>query len=130
MKHISNFTAALLGIAFVVFGANFFLKFMPVPMPPEGTPAAMFLGAMFTSGFLAFVKVLEIVGGFLIFVPATRNFGLLVLGPIVVNIVAFNFFFFGPTALLQPPVLGVAVLMLIQLLFAYRAVLNFISVRS
>ena len=38
----------------------------------------MFLGAMYMTGYLAFVKVLEILGGILVAIPKTRNLGLLV----------------------------------------------------
>ena len=106
MKYLNRITAALLGLVFVVFGSNFFLKFIPIPMPPEGSPAAMFMGGMFVSGMLVFVKVLEILGGVLLAIPATRNLGLLVLGPIIVNIFAFHFFFFGPASLLDPMMIG------------------------
>lgn len=127
MKHIYNFTAGLLGFVFIVFGLNFFLKFIAIPKPPEGSPAALFMSGMFLGGFLAFVKVLEILGGLLVVFPRTRNLGLLVLGPIIVNIAAFNFFFFGVGALLQPPVLLVLVLGLIQVVAARRAFLHLIT---
>jgi hypothetical protein len=90
----------------------------------------MFMGGMFLGGFLAFVKVLEILGGLFVAIPRTRNLGLLILGPIIVNISAFNFFFFGPTALLQPPVLLVSVLALIQVVAARRAFLHFITSKN
>lgn len=80
----------LLGLSFLIFGLNFFLNFIPVPPLPEGTPAAAFMGAIYTTGFLTFVKVLEIIGAGLVAIPKTRNFGLLVLGPIIVNILAFH----------------------------------------
>lgn len=127
MRFLNRITAALLGLVFVVFGSNFFLKFIPIPQPPEGSPAAMFLGGMFASGLLAFVKVLEIAGGVLVAVPETRNLGLLVLGPIIVNILAFHFFFFGPAALLDPMLIGIAVLSAWQLLAAGRALWNFLK---
>jgi hypothetical protein len=130
MKHVYNFTAALLGFVFIVFGVNFFLKFIAIPQPPEGSPAAMFLGGMSLGGLLAFVKVLEILGGILVAIPRTRNLGLLILGPIIVNIAAFNFFFFGPLALLQPPVLLVSALALIQVVAARRAFLHFITTKN
>jgi hypothetical protein len=130
MKHIYNFTAGLLGFVFIVFGLNFFLKFIAIPKPPEGSPAAMFMGGMFLGGFLAFVKVLEILGGLLVAIPRTRHLGLLILGPIIVNIAAFNFFFFGAPALLQPPVLLVSVLGLIQLVAARRHFLHFITSKN
>ncbi len=106
---ITLIAGGLLGLVFVVFGLNFFLKFLPTPSPPEGTPAAAFMGAMFGTGYLAFIKVLEIIGGILVAIPKTRNFGLLIIGPIVVNILAFNTFM-AKGGLLQPPVILVAVL--------------------
>lgn len=130
MKHIYNFTAGLLGFVFIVFGLNFFLKFIAIPKPPEGSPAALFMSGMFLGGFLAFVKILEILGGLLVVFPRTRNLGLLILGPIIVNIAAFNFFFFGVGALLQPPVLLVSVLGLIQVVAARRAFLHFITSKN
>ena len=33
MKHAYNFTAGILGFIFIVFGLNFFLKFIDVPQP-------------------------------------------------------------------------------------------------
>lgn len=127
MKHIINFTSSFLGLVFVIFGLNFFFKFLAIPQPPHDSPAAMFIGGMFVSGYLAFVKVLEILGGLCLVFPPLRNLGLLILGPIIVNIVAFNMFFFGPSALLQPPVLIVTVLALIQVGVAHRALRNFIT---
>ena len=57
MKHIPNIAGALLGVLFVVFGLNFFLKFIPMPPgPPEGSPPALFMGALFPTGYLAFIK--------------------------------------------------------------------------
>lgn len=108
---LPTIAAGLLGFAFVVFGANHFLKFIPMgDPPPEGSPAALFFGAFYPSGWLTFVKVCEIAGGILVAVPKTRNFGLLVLGPIVINILAFNLFLTKCTGLLQPPVIAVSVI--------------------
>lgn len=127
MKILNRLTAALLGLVFVVFGCNFFLKFIPIPAPPTGSPAAMFLGGLFVSGMLAFVKVLEILGGVLVAIPSTRNLGLLVLGPIIVNILAFHVFFFGPASLLDPMMIGIIVLAAWQILAAGRAFLGFLK---
>ncbi len=110
MKKIELVAGILLGVVFVVFGANFFLKFISMPMPPEGSPPAMFMGAMYLSGYLAFVKILEIIGGILTAIPKTRNLGLLILGPIVINILAFNVFLTKGSGLLQPPVILVTLL--------------------
>ena len=101
----------LLGLAFIAFGLNHFISFLPAPpSPPEGSPPAMFFGALFTTGYLSFIKVIEILGGILVAIPKTRNLGLLALGPVVVNILAFQVFMAGGAGLTQPPVILVSVL--------------------
>jgi hypothetical protein len=116
MKHIPTIAGGLLGLLFVVFGANFFLNFIPMPPgPPEGSPAALFMGALFPTGYLAFVKVLEMAGGVLVAVPKTRNLGLLILGPIIVNILAFHIFIMKGATLVDPVTLGVTALALFLL---------------
>jgi hypothetical protein len=110
MKHAPQIAAALLGLIFVVFGSNFFLKFIAIPPFPEGSPPALFFGAIYGTGYLAFIKILEIVGGILVALPKTRNIGLLVLGPIVVNILAFHIFQTQGVGLFSPPVVLVTAL--------------------
>lgn len=111
MKHLPNIAGVLLGLAFITFGSNHFLHFIPRGGgPPAGSPPALFFGAIGPTGFLTFVKTLEIIGGALVILPNLRNFGLLVLGPIVVNILAFNIFIAGGNAVFQPQVIAVSVL--------------------
>jgi hypothetical protein len=95
MKKLSNLIALVLGLIFIVFGINFWAQFITVPFPPKDSPAAAFLGAMFSSGYLAFVKVFEVLGGLLLIFPKTRNYGLIIIGAILVNIVAFHVFLAG-----------------------------------
>jgi putative oxidoreductase len=68
------------------------------------------MAAMFPTGYLTFAKVLEILGGLLVTLPKTRNIGLLVLGPIVVNILAFHIFLTKGAGLTNPPVVAIALL--------------------
>jgi hypothetical protein len=111
MKNKSTLIAGgLLGLVFVVLGSNFFLKFIANPPMEQGSPAAVFMGAMYASGYLTLVKVLEILGGLLVAIPKTRNIGLLILGPIVVNILAYQVFLVGGKGLLQVPVILVTLL--------------------
>jgi putative oxidoreductase len=112
MKHLPTLASALLGLAFITFGANFFLNFIPMPADPSpaDAPHKLFMGAMFPTGYLTFVKVLEILGGVLVALPKTRNIGLLVLGPIVVNILAFHVFLTKGAGLFEPPVVAIALL--------------------
>ena len=79
----------------------------------------MFMGAFVPTGYMTFVKVLELLGGVLVAIPRTRNFGLLVLGPILVNILAFHVFIMKGTTLADP-ILIIIVLLALYLLFVGR----------
>lgn len=50
------------------------------------------MAAFATTGYLQFVKVFELLGGILVAIPKTRNLGLLILGPIIINILCFHGF--------------------------------------
>jgi hypothetical protein len=90
MKIAALIAQILLGILFVVFGANTFLHFINMP-PPQGQAAA-FVGAMFTSGYFQVVAVLQIIGGLLLLSTRFASLGLLVVGPIIVNILLYHTF--------------------------------------
>ena len=109
-KHIPTVAGVLLGLLFVLSGLVVLLKLAPVPKLPEGSPASLFMGAFLPTGYLSFVKVLEVLGGVLVAIPRTRNLGLLVLGPIIVNILAFQIFINRGVGLFDPPVVIVTVL--------------------
>lgn len=85
----------LLGLLFVMSAVAVLFNLVPAPPPPEGSPAALFFGAFAPTGYLTFVKIFELVGGLFVMIPRLRNFGLLLLGPVVVNIVAFHLFLGG-----------------------------------
>jgi hypothetical protein len=91
MKIPAAIAGALLGLAFIAFSSMFFLGMMP-NKPPEGTPEIVltFMSVFAPTGWLTFVKACELAGGILVAIPKTRNFGLLVLGPILINIAAFH----------------------------------------
>jgi len=112
MKHIPTVAGALLGLLFVYVGLLVLLDLMPQQEPPPPDSAvAHFFAAFGPTGYLKFVKVFEVLGGLLVAIPKTRGFGLLVLGPIIVNILAFHAFVgAGLAGLLDPMVVGVCVL--------------------
>ena len=112
----------LLGLLFVVFGSNFFLKFIPIPQPPADSHAAAFMGAMYATGFLTFVKVLEILGGVLVAIPKTRNLGLMILTPIIVNILAFHIFITAGAGMTDPPIIFITVACIYLLVEARKSV--------
>ena len=91
MKFVPTIARLLLGLIFTVFGANMWLHFIPIPLPPEG-PAANFMFAIYGSGYLTVVKVLEVAGGVLLLSGRFTNLALTLLGPVVVNIALYHFF--------------------------------------
>ncbi len=105
MKTATKIVASLLGLMFVVFGLNFWLQFLPVPPPPEGSPAAAFIGAMYGSGYLAVVKAIEVIGGLALIGCRTRRLGIVLIGAVTFNIALFHVAFFGWGSLLDPVVL-------------------------
>jgi len=105
MKTATKIVASLLGLMFVVFGLNFWLQFLPTPPPPEGSPAAAFIGSMYGSGYLATVKVIEVLGGLALLCACTRRLGIVLIGAVTFNIALFHVTFFGWGSLLDPVVL-------------------------
>ncbi len=106
MKIVTNILAGLLGLAFVAAGAMVLFNLAPAPPPfPEGSPAAHFMTAFATTGYLKFVKFFEMLGGLLVALPPTRRAGLLILGPIEINIIAFHAFITGGNGLISAPLL-------------------------
>jgi putative oxidoreductase len=100
----------VLGLLFLMASVMFLLHLAPEPKLPEGSPVAMFMSAVGPTGFMTFVKVFELIGGVLVAIPKTRSLGLLVLGPIILNILAFHIFVADPKQLLNPMVILVVVL--------------------
>lgn len=92
LKALPIVVGILLGLLFVMSGVVVLFKLVPIPPIPEGTPPAHFMAAFGPTGYMTFVKALEVIGGLLVAIPRTRNLGLLVLGPILVNILAYHAF--------------------------------------
>lgn len=115
LHHTILVARILLGLAFIIFGLNFWLKFMPTPPPPSEL-ADQFIGALFVSGFLAAVKVIEILGGLALLSGRFAPLGLTLIGGTLAVITGYDIFLAGK---LNPMVLALDALALF-LLFAYR----------
>jgi hypothetical protein len=121
MKWAAHIAAGLLGLMFILAGMVVLLNMAPTPPPPpEDSPMAGFMAAFGPTGYMTFIKVLEVLGGLLVIVPLTRRAGLLVLGPILVNIVAFHVFVTRGEGLFSPMLLFICALALF-LLWVERA---------
>jgi uncharacterized membrane protein YphA (DoxX/SURF4 family) len=78
----------LLGLIFVIFGANGFLHFIPSTPPPGA--AGQFAGLLFTTHYYIVVFALQFIGGVLLLVGRYIPLGLVILAPIIVNILLFH----------------------------------------
>ncbi len=117
MKYLYLICRILLGLMFVVFGANVMHPFMPAPPPPPGSPTAQFMAVMGPSGWMHHVGFFQFLGGLLVLIGGTAPLGLCILGPILVNILIFHVLFMGGHGI--APGL-VATLLEIILIYAYR----------
>ncbi len=95
MKHLPSIAGGLLGLIFAFASLAYFFQLFPTPEFPAGTPIAHFFAAFGSTGYMSFIKALELIGAVLVAIPATRRLGLLILGPIVVNIIATHHFIMG-----------------------------------
>jgi uncharacterized membrane protein YphA (DoxX/SURF4 family) len=118
MKYAIIAARVLLALIFVVFGLNFWLNFIPMPPPPPAdTPVGLFFAAFFPTGYLAAVKVFEVLGGALVATGRFTPVGLLILGPIILNILFFDLFL----AKAFNPVSTLAAVLALFLLWSERA---------
>ena len=101
-KALPIIASILLGLSFIMASVIVLFNLVKAPPPAEGTPAAMFFGAIAPTGYLKFVKIFELVGGIIVMIPRLRNIGLLLLGPVIINIIAFHTFVEDPKHLLNP----------------------------
>ena len=114
MKYAPTIAGALLGLLFIMSSVVVLFNLIPPEkMPPPATPEAkMFMEAFGPTGYMTFVKVIELIGGILIAIPKTRNYGLLALGPIIINILAFHAFIAKGKDLFSPMLIVICLLAL------------------
>jgi uncharacterized membrane protein YphA (DoxX/SURF4 family) len=116
MRILTIIARILLGLIFVVFGANAFLRFLPMPPPPPNL-AGDFLKVFFASGYVYFIGGFQCVAGLLLLIGRFVPLALVILAGIVINILIFH-------ALLAPEGFGPAIVVTVLelfLLWQYRA---------
>ena len=128
MKYAPTIAGIVLGLLFIMSAVVVLFNLIPPEkMPKPATPEAeMFMGVFATTGYLMFVKVFELTGGILVAIPKTRNFGLLILGPIIINILAFHAFV-EKGGLTSPMIIGLVVLALYLLWDARKKFANLLN---
>src|SRR4029077_12353481 len=90
MKILTLIARILLGLIFVVFGLNGFLNFLSMGPMPTGL-AGQFIGALSLSHHYWVVAALQIMGGMLLLVNRFVPLALVLLGPVIVTIVCYQF---------------------------------------
>jgi hypothetical protein len=85
MKIVSMIARLLLGLVFLVFGANKIVVFIPSGPLPTGA-AGQFLAALVSTKYLMFVGLCEAVSGLLLLLNRFVPLALTILGPVIVNI--------------------------------------------
>jgi uncharacterized membrane protein YphA (DoxX/SURF4 family) len=113
MRWLALVARVLVGLPFLVFGLNFFVPFMPMPQVTLPEHATAFAGAIGPTGYLAVVKVLEVVGGLLVLSGRFAPLGLVLVTPVAVNIALWDVLLVGQ------PSLGVVLTALCAFLVVY-----------
>ena len=102
MKYLPTIAGVLLGLLFVMSAVVVLFNLVPPPKEPMPEAATTFMTLFMSTGWMTFVKIFELIGGILVAIPRTRNLGLLVLGPIILNILAFNVLIMKGAGLMNP----------------------------
>src|SRR5512137_2263190 len=90
MKIAALIARLLLGLAFLVFGLNGFLQFLPMPTTLPPGPTGQFLSALFAWHFVLVISAVQVVGGALLLVNRYVPLAMVLLGPVIVNIFFFH----------------------------------------
>jgi putative oxidoreductase len=121
MKKLPAIVAVILGILFLMASVPILFGHMTPPPMPEGTPAAHFAAAFWSTGYVKFVKVFEFTGALVVMIPRLRNIGLLLLGPVIVNIIAYHLLIGDPKELANPMMIMPAIIILCMLYLLWDA---------
>jgi putative oxidoreductase len=111
MKILTLIARLLLGLVFVVFGLNGFLNFLSMGPMSSGL-AGQFIGALVLSHYFWIVAALQVAGGALLLVNRFVPLGLVLLGPVIVNIILYHVF-------LNPSGAGLAIVVAILWLIVF-----------
>jgi putative oxidoreductase len=105
MKILTLIARLLLGLISVVFGLNGFLNFLNMGPMPSGL-AGQFIGALALSHYFWVVAGLQVAGGALLLVNRYVPLGLVLLGPVIVNIILYHVFL-NPTGIVMAIVVAI-----------------------
>jgi putative oxidoreductase len=113
MKVATIIARLLLGLAFTVFGLNFFLNFIPAEPPPPGL-ALDYFKVFSASGYAHVVGAIQLLGGLLLLVGKFVPLALTILAAMIFNILTFHL-------LMSPALKDIAPALIVTLLWALVA---------
>jgi putative oxidoreductase len=90
---LNQIVALIFSLPYFIFGSNYFFPF--IPLPPMDGNAGSFIGVLYTSNFLMFVKILELSFAFMIALNVKRELAILLIAPISLNIFLFEILIVG-----------------------------------
>jgi len=91
MKIAALISRILLGLVFLIFGANGLHPFLPQPPFPPGL-ARDYIVAISQSHYALVPFTVQFIGGILLLINRYVPFALTILGPVIVNILCFHAF--------------------------------------
>jgi uncharacterized membrane protein YphA (DoxX/SURF4 family) len=113
MKVVAMIARILLGLAFLVFGMNKYLHFIPMGPMPTGA-AGQFIGVLYSTRYINVVGLFEVVSAILLLFNRFVPLALALLAPVLFNILLFH-------ALMLPSGLPIpALLAVLWLVVAYH----------
>lgn len=89
MRIVVIIARILLGAMFVFAGLNGFFMFAKPPQMPTGLPGE-FMDVFFKSHWIWLVAACQVIGGALLLLGRYVTLGVVVLGPVLVNILAYH----------------------------------------
>ena len=117
MNILTIIIRTLMGAGFIFFGLNIIHPFLPIPpMSPE-TLTAKFMVVMVPTHYMFFIGLFHLFGGLFVILGRTAPIGLVLLGPVLVNILAFHVFLQGGAGIVPGLVFSA---MEIFLIYSYR----------
>lgn len=90
MKTTVLISRLLLGFLYLVFGLDYFLRFIPYQPLHTGAPGALIAGLKGTGYFYPMIKSIQILGGLSLLLNRYAPFFAVVLFPISLNVLLFH----------------------------------------
>jgi hypothetical protein len=124
MRIVYLIARILLGLMFVIFGANGLVPFLPMILPPGD--AGRFLAILLTSHYVYLVSGVQLIAGILLLVNRFMPLAIVLLGAVIANILVYHL-------TLLPEGIGLALVALILWLivtYQHRSALSPIFVQK